>query len=323
MQAFILAGGFATRLWPLTEKRAKPLLPLAGVPLIEYLVRDIPAGIPITVSTNAAFQDAFETWKETLGRKDVRILIEETRSDDEKLGALGATAQWIDHHDINEDILLLTGDNYCGFSMKTFLDAKIPSETLIAVHDIKDLEKAKAFGTVITELPPPTPHSLLPVTAFEEKPIHPKTTLVSTGCALLPASALPVLVEYAKKKPDNVGGIFEELLRQNRPVHAFAFTEPWFDVGSFEAYLDATRALVGERIIGEEDADMEQTICRGSVVLGKNSTVKKSQLWDTVTFEDCDIEHCTLRNCILDRGCVLRNVELHGKMLREGTRLVR
>lgn len=327
MQCFILAGGFATRLWPLTEKRAKPLLPLAGVPLIEYLVRDIPEGMPITISTNAAFRDAFETWKETVGRKDLKILIEETRSDDEKLGALGATAQWIEQQDINEDVLLLTGDNYCGFSMKTFLDAKLPGKTLIAVHDVKDKEKAKAFGTVITEENDNqiTDHKsqITKIIGFEEKPSNPRTTLVSTGCAFLPASVLPLLAEYAKKKPDNVGGVFEELLRQGRPVNAFAFTEPWFDVGSFEAYLDATRSLVGERIIGEEDADMEQTICRGSVVLGKNSTVKKSQLWDTVTFEECDIEHCTLRNCILDRGCVLKNVELHGKMLREGTRLVR
>ena len=64
MHAFILAGGFATRLWPLTEKRAKPLLPLAGVPLIEYLVQDIPEDIPITISTNAVFKEAFEESKD-------------------------------------------------------------------------------------------------------------------------------------------------------------------------------------------------------------------------------------------------------------------
>ncbi|MBM3231436.1 NDP-sugar synthase [Candidatus Peregrinibacteria bacterium] len=321
MQAFILAGGFATRLWPLTEKRAKPLLPLAGVPLIEYLVRDIPAGIPITVSTNAMFHDAFTAWKETLNRRDISILIEETRSDDEKLGALGATAQWIDHHDINEDVLLLTGDNYCGFSMKQFLDARTPGETLIAVHDIKDLEKAKAFGTVITPSLAPTSNAPLPITSFEEKPVHPKTSLVSTGCAVLPASVLPIVIEYAAIKPDNVGGIFEELLARGLPVHAFTFSEPWFDVGSFEAYLEATRSLVGERFIEEESAEIEQTSCEGSVVVGKRSSVKRSVLKDTVLFEDCVVENCTLRNCILDKGCVLKGVDLNGKMLREKTRL--
>ena len=55
MRAFILAGGFATRLWPLTEKRAKPLLPLAGKPMITHIVEGLPKDMPVIVSTNDAF----------------------------------------------------------------------------------------------------------------------------------------------------------------------------------------------------------------------------------------------------------------------------
>ena len=75
MKAFILAGGFATRLWPLTEKRAKPLLPLAGIPLLTHLVEKIPAGIPITVSTNAVFAEDFEKWKKAMSDKRLAISI--------------------------------------------------------------------------------------------------------------------------------------------------------------------------------------------------------------------------------------------------------
>lgn len=322
MQCFILAGGFATRLWPLTEQRAKPLLPLAGIPLVEYLVRDVPEGIPITVSTNAAFGEAFESWKNTLDRRNIRILIEETRNDDAKLGALGATADWIDRHDINEDVLLLTGDNYCGFSLKAFIEARTPGTALLAAHDIGSLEEAKAFGTVITDDTHNARGALRTVRAFEEKPAHPKTTLVSTGCAVLPAAALPVLTEYAKTHPDNVGGIFEELLRRHISVECFTFTEPWFDVGSFEAYLEATRSLVGERVIEEEASEAEQCILTGSVVLGPRSVVRRSELHDVVLFEDCLIEDCVLRNCIVDRRCTLKGADLSGKMLREGTTLI-
>lgn len=315
MHAFILAGGFATRLWPLTEKRAKPLLPVAGIPLIEYLVRDIPEDIPITVSTNAAFQEDFEAWAQSLQREKIEILIEDTKSDDQKLGALGATAQWITTAHITDDVLLLTGDNYCGFSFDDFLAAAKPDTTLIAAYDIGSLEQAKAFGTVLADGEV--------VTGFEEKPREPKTTLVNTGCSLLPKSVLPILVDYAKEHPDNVGGIFEELLRKEKQIRCFTFRDPWFDIGSFDAYLETTRALVGDRCIEEEGAIQEQSTCQGSVVIGERSVVRSSALHDVVIFEDCIIEDCELHNCVLDKGCILKGVDLEGKMLREGTNLER
>jgi glucose-1-phosphate thymidylyltransferase len=323
MHAFILAGGFATRLWPLTEARAKPLLPLAGVPLIEYLVRDIPEDVPVTISTNAIFKEAFEDWAEGFGRSNVEILIEDVKSDDQKLGALGATAQWITDANIDDDVLLLTGDNYCGFSFDAFLATAVPDTTLIAVHDIGNIEKASQFGTVLTENQQPTTHNRQLVTGFEEKPREPKTTLVNTGCSLLPKSTLPILVEYAKSHPDNIGGVFEELLNRKKPITCFSFSESWFDIGSFDAYLEATRELVGGRVIKEEGAVTEQTNCEGSVVIGERSTVQRSKLTDTVVFEDCMIEDCVLSNCVIDKGCTLRGVDLTGKMLREGSKLIR
>ena len=315
MHAFILAGGFATRLWPLTERRAKPLLPLAGVPLVEHLVRDIPENIPITISTNAFFKEDFEKWATQYGRNDITILIEQTKSDDQKLGALGATAQWITEESIYQDILLLTGDNYCGFSFDAFLAAAKPDTTLIAVHDIQNVEAAKQFGTVLAEG--------TTVTGFEEKPKEPKTTLVNTGCSLLPASVLPVVVEHAKQHPDNVGGVFEKLLLLGKTIECFTFTEPWFDIGSFDAYIKATKTLVGDRSIEEAGASFEQSERIGSVVLGENSIVRNSVLENVVIFEDCIVENCQLRNCVLDKGCHLKDIDIDGKMLREGTSLQR
>jgi len=315
MKAFILAGGFATRLWPLTEKRAKPLLPLAGKPIISHLVEDVPEGIPITVSTNKAFENGFLEWQKDMGRKEVEILIEDTQHDDHKLGALGAVAQWITHAQIDDDVLLLTGDNYCGFSMKNFLAAATPDTAILAAHDIQDLETAKSFGTVIVDEDNKT------VTAFEEKPAEPKSTLVSTGCSLLPKSTLPVLLEFAKKSPDNVGGIFEELLRKGKPVECFMFSEPWFDIGSFHAYLEATEKLVGNECLLGKNARCEETACEGSVVIGDDSAVEKSTLRNVVIFEGCSIRNCVLENCIIDNSCVLEGVDLTGKMLREQTHL--
>ena len=155
MHAFILAGGFATRLWPLTEKRAKPLLPIAGKPIITHLVEKIPAGMPVTVSTNATFADGFKKWMDPAPgsgqvpmHQGMELVVEGTQKDDHKLGALGSIAEWVRAEKIDDDLLILTGDNYLGFSLDDFLRA-FDGHPLLAAHDIGDLERAKAFGTVI------------------------------------------------------------------------------------------------------------------------------------------------------------------------------
>lgn len=316
MHAFILAGGFATRLWPLTEKRAKPLLPLAGKPLLTHIVEQIPSEIPVTVSTNAAFEVGFKEWKKTINRSNVEVRIEHTRSDDEKLGTLGATAQWIEQDGIDDDILLLTGDNYFGFNMNTFVD-QFSGQALVAAYDIGSLEKATAFGTIILE--PDGKH----INSFEEKPKQPRSPLVSTGCSVLPKSTLGDLRAFAKIKPDNVGGIFEELLRLGKTVECFTFKEPWFDIGSFEAYIEATKELIGVHNQIDASSRMDETVTEGSVVIGPHCHITNSQLHDVVIFGDCRIDDCVLRHCIIDEGCTLKKVDLTGKMLRAGTRLIR
>ena len=312
MHCFILAGGFATRLWPLTEKRAKPLLPLAGKPILTHLIEHIPDDLPITVSTNAVFKNEFEKWKKDINRA-VSILIEDTTHDDHKLGALGALAKWIREKNIHEDVLLLTGDNYCGFSFKEFIGAFCQS-TLLAVYDIGDIKRAKDYGTVLT--------NKNMVTAFEEKPARSKTKLVNTGASLLPRRILPMVIEFAKRCPDNVGGMFEELLRRQESVECFRFSEVWFDIGSFESYLEATKTLVGNAVINTGH-HAEHSIMEESVVIGAGSCVTKSTMRNVVIFENCRINDCVLKDCIIDNNCILSHVDLTRKMIREGTILDR
>jgi len=318
MRAFILAGGFATRLWPLTEKRAKPLLPIAGAPLLSYLTNQIPNGIPITVSTNAVFADDFHAWKKTQ-KKDVTILIEDAGHEDQKLGALGAVRAWIENEKIDDDLLLLAGDNYVGCPMQNFL-SHAKEHPLIAGHDIGSKDAAKSFGTIVlgTEK-----KDIFTVTSFEEKPEKPQSTVISTGWSYLPRSTLPILVEYAQKHPDNIGGIFEELIKKTVPVDCFVFSELWKDIGSFEPYLDLHKALVKEALLKHSTASIKKTECRGSNDLGPNVTVENSVLRDCILFGDTTVRNCHLERCIVDTGCTLDGIDLEGKMLRAGTVLRR
>lgn len=318
MRAFILAGGFATRLWPLTEKRAKPLLPLAGKPILNYIIDSLPKFMPIAVSTNAAFGDDFLEWQKQYNYPSVEVVIEQTASDDAKLGTLGALSQWLRMNAIDDDILFITGDNYFGFPLQECIDAFI-GIPLVAAHDIHDELEASRYGTVVTQ---DRVSKISRVVQFEEKPKQPKTTLVSTGASILPRSVLPILHEYAKHKPDNVGGIFEELLVQNIAIDCIQFAEPWFDIGSFWAYVDATKTLVGTTPHLAHTAILQNTITHGSVVLGERSHVSNSLLENVIIFDDVRIENCVLRNCIIDNHCMLENVDVEGKMIRERTRLV-
>lgn len=320
MQVFILAGGYATRLWPLTEKRSKPLLPIAGKPLLTHLIEKIPASMQVTVSTNSVFEEAFDEWIQGLHRPNITLEIEDTKHEDHKLGALGALGMWLEENKIQEDVLVLTGDNYLGFDMQEFLAHFDGVSPLLAAHDIGDVSKASAFGTVLAKGTGP----VMDVMGFEEKPKDPKTSLVSTGCFVLPRNTIPLTIAHAKRKPDNVGGIFEEFLAQGIAVRAFVFTDPWLDIGSFASYLAAHRLLVhGKTLLGNESQVDGETACTESVCIGDRSTIKKSTLTDCIVMDDCRIEDCVLKDCIVDDGCVLKGVDLTGKMIRAGTSLAK
>lgn len=316
MQVFILAGGFATRLWPLTERRAKPLLAIAGKPILTYAVEAVPSDLPITVSTNAVFAEDFRVWQKTIKGKKLTVSIEDAGHEGEKFGALGAVAHWITDQKIDDDVLLLAGDNYAAADMSRFIGL-FRGHPLVAGHDIGDPELARQFGTIIAEN---SEGKIANVTSFEEKPLHPKSTVVSTGWWILPRTSLPVLVEYAKTHPDNVGGIFEEFLKQKIAVDCFVFGELWKDIGSFEAYMALHREIVGEKVIADASATVgPDCTLGGSVDIGRKSTVRASTLTDCIIFGGSTITDCVLERCVIDEGCELQGVDLTDKMIRAGT----
>ncbi len=336
MHAFILAGGFATRLWPLTESRAKPLLPLAGRPLLDYLVGSIPyCKFPqihlganmqsdascissITLSTNAAFRVDFEEWQKT-SSVPVSIVIEDAQSDTQKLGALGAVSTWIQKEQIDDDVLLLAGDNYTEASLIDFIRL-FRGNPLIAGHDIGSLEQAKQFGTIL--LKKGDSESLQTVESFEEKPAHPKSTIVSTGWWILPKTSFPLLHAYAKQKPDNIGGIFEEFLAKSISVDCFSFRDRWRDIGSFSAYLSLHSDVVGGQVLIDPTSTVDaHTRFEGSVVIGPNIHITQSFLKNCMLFGETTVHDCSLIDSIIDTHCTLQNVDILRNMIRSSTSL--
>jgi glucose-1-phosphate thymidylyltransferase len=305
----LLAGGFATRLWPLTEKRAKPLLPLAGKALIRHIIDGLPEDFPVIISTNQQFEEAFLELKENYPGRDLEIFIEDSASDKHKKGALAATALVIERFGIDNPLLLIAGDNYFGFSLADFWDS-YQGRTLLASYDTKSLEAAKQFGVLSVEDGK--------LASFVEKPLDPPSTLISTGCYLFEPDHLPHISDYSQIAADNLGGIFEYLLEKEAHIDVFPFEEEWIDIGSFDSYLEAhAKLLEGHRI--HKTAKVSDSELGSGVDIGANCIVENSVLEQVILMDGCTIRNARLRGCVIDKDCVIEGVDLDRKMIREGT----
>ena len=310
MYVLILAGGFATRLWPLTEKRAKPLLQLAGKPLISYIIEKIPEKLPIIISTNQVFKENFEELCEKHPNHNISVFIEDSASDEGKKGALAATALVIRKKKLDKPLMLLAGDNYFGFSLKDFTEA-YDDQPILAVYDTKSLDKAKKFGVVTIDGKK--------VVKFTEKPDEPDSTMVSTGCYIFPTNVFDEIVEYSRENNDNLGGIFEHLL-QKQEIHAYPFEEKWMDIGSFQAYLDAHKELYTEKKLPMTSM-IERSEIGNCVSVGERSKIIDSRVENCIIGNDCVIKNCEIKNSVIDNGCKLEGIDLDHKMIRAGSEI--
>jgi len=227
MKSLILASGFGTRLYPLTTTKAKGLLEYKGKALISHIVDRIPQDIDILVNTNKKFEADFRHWQCTIGRA-VTLCVEPVFTEEEAFGAVGSLDYWIRAKNITDDLLVIASDNYFELDLRQFIDAYNGKNTLVAVYDISDRNKAKLFGVVQLD-----GHR---ITELAEKPAQPKSSLIATACYIFPLRIFPLLSQCcARGKKDNLGNLIAYLIETDE-VHAYTFSELWFDIGSVDVY---------------------------------------------------------------------------------------
>ena len=226
MKCLILAGGFGTRLYPLTKKKAKALLEYKGKPLVTHVVAQVPENIDILVAINKKFEADFRHWGKSLSRK-VEICIEEAWTEEQRKGAVSSLNFWIERKNIAEDLLAIAGDNYFEFDLAKFIGAYNGENTLVAIHDISDKNKASQFGVVQLD-----EHKIV---KLEEKPAKPKSSLIATACYIFPPRIFPILCQYCtESKRDNLGNFISYLIDTDE-VHGYTFTELWLDIGTSQS----------------------------------------------------------------------------------------
>ena len=236
LTAIILAGGYAKRLWPLTKNKPKPLLPVAGKPILEYVLEKImELNINrIILSTNMRFKANFEKWLEDYGYKEVRVVADRSYREEEKPGAVKALAELTQN--IQNDCLILAGDNIFTSSLKNMVKTyNRINAPMVALYNIKNLKLAKKFSTAILD-------QNNRIIEFIEKPTKPKTTLIGTCIYILPRKTLPRIGEYIVKGfgRDEPGRFIEWLCKQE-PVYGYMLEGEWWDIGNPETYEKANQ----------------------------------------------------------------------------------
>jgi len=223
MKCIILAGGFGTRLFPLTLNKAKALLDYKDKPLLTHLVENIPQELEILVSINLRFEDDFREWQQSIDRQ-VKLLLEEANHNKQKRGAVSALNTWIKREGITEDLLVIAGDNYFGFDLSHFIDSYDGKNTLAAIYDVGDFDKASHFGVVYLNT-----HK---IDKIMEKPAITDSSLVATACYLIPPRVFIYINQYCSEhKRDNLGNLIAYLVTIDQ-VEAYVFKGRWFDIGT-------------------------------------------------------------------------------------------
>ena len=247
MKAIILAGGYATRLQPLTNDLSKCLLPVGGRPMVDWILDSLGAVSELDevhLVTNHRFAPDFERWAR---QKGVTVHDDGTTSNEDRLGAMGDVAFALERAGIDDDVLVIAGDNLFDYSLADFTAfwRSKGVASAVAVLDVGDLRLASQYGVVDVA-------DDERIISFVEKPADPPSTLAATATYIYHRDHVPLVEHYLAEgnAPDQVGS-FIAWLHSREPVYAYRFAGRWLDIGDKGQLLAADNQLRGEQGLPE------------------------------------------------------------------------
>lgn len=241
MKALILAAGYGTRLYPLTKDRPKPLLPVGGRPLLDYLAENLDRVDGLTeilVVVNGRFEDDLRSWAER-ARPGVgvplRVLSNGTQEPEERLGAVGDAAYAIDRTAPDDDLIVVAGDNLFEFEIAEMIRAaeEGPSASAtVAVERRPDTRGLERSGVAVVD-------GEGWIQEFVEKPDRPPGRTAAAPLHLYGRETLPLIATYVESGGEtDAPGHFLEWLVPRRDVRAWRMPAPRHDIGTPEAYRE-------------------------------------------------------------------------------------
>lgn len=243
MKVLILAAGYATRLYPLTLTQPKPLLHVAGKPMIEYVLDNLaPIGdlTRIYVVTNAKFAQAFQKWADgyraTKSQLDFTIVDDHSTDDSNKLGAIGDLNFVLTKENVDDDLIVVAGDNLFSQKLEEFGKfCRAKNAPVLGVYDVGSTEQVKKYSGITVDAEGR-------ILNFEEKPQHPTSTLTGIALYYYPKHTLPLIKQYVAEgnNPDQPGHLVQWMY-QRTPFYTWIVPGLWYDIGSKETLEEANR----------------------------------------------------------------------------------
>ena len=168
MKCIILAAGYATRLYPLTEHFPKPLLSVGGKPILDWLIDDLKTEVEeFIVVTNHKFADVFREWAG--GKNNIRILDDGTETNETRRGAVKDIE--LASRGIDDNVFVMAGDNVLDFSLVPFIRfAREKGTSCVMCHEENELKRQQKTAIITVD-------ENACITSYEEKPQVPKGNL--------------------------------------------------------------------------------------------------------------------------------------------------
>ena len=230
MKCLILAAGYATRLYPLTENFPKPLLKVGERSILDWLIEDLDATGEIdgyVVVANHKFAPIFEEWAK--GR--VTVVDDGTSTNETRLGAVCDIQYAIEQSGLDDDLLVMAGDNLLSFSLAEFIEYFREKQTTCIMRYWENEEK-RLHKSGIVEV---DDNGL--ILSMEEKPAQPRSHWCCPPFYIYKRSDVPLVARgIAAGCGTDAPGHFISWLCTQTAVHAWQMPGPRYDIGDLASY---------------------------------------------------------------------------------------
>ena len=241
MKNIVIAAGYATRLYPLTENFPKPLLKIGERSILDRILDDVDGIEDIDehiIVTNHKFAEIFNNWvserKQKPGTKPIKIIDDGTTDNENRLGAVKDLLLAIDEFDINDDIMVLAADNVLDFSFQGFVNfVKQKNTSVIMCHHEPELYKLQRTGVIAVD-------DDMKVLEMQEKPEHPVSNWAVPPFYIYKKNDLPLIRDCLNHGCgfDAPGNLAHYLVNATT-IHAWIMPGSRYDIGSLDSYKEA------------------------------------------------------------------------------------